>query len=399
MNSTTRADRLHIGIFGKRNAGKSSLINAITGQDTALVSKIAGTTTDPVYKSMEISPIGPIVIIDTPGIDDTGDLGSMRVKKTKEILRKVDIAIIVVSHDAPWDKNEYDLSSALSKANIPYIIAINKWDENKEYKIPEHIPKVPTIYTSAKNNYGIQKLISEICKLKSPDDNMMHLVDGLIDTGDTAILVVPIDNAAPKGRLILPQQQVIRDILDHNAYAIITKPDGLKDILQSLKASPNVVITDSQAFSYVDKIVPSSIFLTSFSILFARYKGDLRLFYEGIKSIDNLKDGDCILISEGCTHHRQDDDIGKVKIPNMLLKKTGKKLKFKHTSGGFFEEDISSYALIVHCGACMLNKKEMEYRQSLASREDIPMVNYGMVLAYGTGILKRALKPFEDEIL
>lgn len=397
MNNTPRGNRLHIALFGKRNAGKSSLINALTNQKVAIVSEVPGTTTDPVYKTMEILPLGPVVLIDTPGIDDEGTLGELRVNKTKEVLRKTDIAILVTTCDSKWGKLEEELISRFKKRNLPFIIAVNKCEKKDAEKYFLHIKeisKAPVVKTSALTGEGIEELIKELVKLKKEDDQKLHLIDGLVKAGDLAVLVTPIDEAAPKGRLILPQQQVLRDILDNGAMALVVKETELEQSLKNLSRSPDIVITDSKVFDKVSKIVPEEIPLTSFSIIYARHKGNLDLFYKAVREIENLKDGDYILMAEGCTHHRKDDDIGTVKIPDLIKKKTGKQLNFHHVSGAYFKEDISKYRMVIHCGACMLNKREMEYRQMLSLENGIPMINYGIVLAYLNGIIDRAMKPF-----
>ncbi|NSW90106.1 MAG: [FeFe] hydrogenase H-cluster maturation GTPase HydF [Firmicutes bacterium] len=407
MNDTPRGDRLHIALFGRRNAGKSSLINAITRQNIAVVSEVAGTTTDPVYKSMEVLPLGPVVFIDTPGIDDVGELGRLRIEKTREVLRKTDIALLVLGCDMVWGDEEGRLVEEFKKRSIPFIIVANQQDKAKNMDarniytgkninmVPEN---TPIVMTSALTGYGIDKLIEALTKVKKEDDQRLHLIDGIVKEGDLVILVTPIDKAAPKGRLILPQQQVLRDILDNNAMALVVQDSKLEEALKKLPEPPAIVITDSQVFDRVGKILHENILLTSFSIIYARQKGNLKLFYSAVKKIEKLKDGDCILVAEGCTHHRKDDDIGTVKIPTLLKKKTGKKLEFHHVSGGFFEEDLSKYRLVIHCGACMLNKKEMEYRQEHALKSGIPMINYGIILAYLHGILDRVLEPFKKEL-
>ena len=401
MNDTPRGDRLHIALFGRRNAGKSSLINALTHQKVAVVSDIPGTTTDPVYKSMEVLPLGPVVFIDTPGIDDKGMLGEMRIEKTKEILRKTDIGVLVVTRDTYWGEQEESITEQFIKRGVPFVIVINKcedrMDDNDRGNLPEFLD-APIVKISALTGEGIDVLIAKLAELKKDGDQRLHLVDGLVGTGDLAILVTPIDKEAPKGRLILPQQQVLRDILDSGAMALVVKETELEEALKRLTYPPSVVITDSQVFDKVNAVLPQNVPLTSFSIIYARQKGDLELFYRAVKAIEKLNDGDHILIAEGCTHHPKDDDIGTVKIPGLLKKKTGKKLKFHHVSGGFFEEDLSRYNLVVHCGACMLNKREMEYRQSFSLESGVPMINYGIILAYLHGILDRAMMPFKNEL-
>lgn len=401
MNDTPRGDRLHIALFGRRNAGKSSLINALTHQKVAVVSDIPGTTTDPVYKSMEVLPLGPVVFIDTPGIDDKGMLGELRIEKAKEILRKTDIGVLVVTRDTYWGEQEESITEQFIKRGVPFVIVINKcedrMDDNDRGNLPEFLD-APIVKISALTGEGIDVLIAKLAELKKDGDQRLHLVDGLVGTGDLAILVTPIDKEAPKGRLILPQQQVLRDILDSGAMALVVKETELEEALKRLTYPPSVVITDSQVFDKVNAVLPQNVPLTSFSIIYARQKGDLDLFYRAVKAIEKLNDGDHILIAEGCTHHRNDDDIGTVKIPGLLKKKTGKKLKFHHVSGGFFEEDLSRYKLVVHCGACMLNKREMEYRQSFSLESGVPMINYGIILAYLHGILDRAMMPFKNEL-
>lgn len=401
MNDTPRGDRLHIALFGRRNAGKSSLINALTHQKVAVVSDIPGTTTYPVYKSMEVLPLGPVVFIDTPGIDDKGMLGEMRIEKTKEILRKTDIGVLVVTRDTYWGEQEESITEQFIKRGVPFVIVINKcedrMDDNDRGNLPEFLD-APIVKISTLTGERIDVLIAQLAELKKDGDQRLHLVDGLVGTGDLAILVTPIDKEAPKGRLILPQQQVLRDILDSGAMALVVKETELEEALKRLTYPPSVVITDSQVFDKVNAVLPQNVPLTSFSIIYARQKGDLELFYRAVKAIEKLNDGDHILIAEGCTHHRKDDDIGTVKIPGLLKKKTGKKLKFHHVSGGFFEEDLSRYKLVVHCGACMLNKREMEYRQSFSLESGVPMINYGIILAYLHGILDRAMMPFKNEL-
>lgn len=399
MNKTPRANRLHIALFGRRNAGKSSLINALTNQKVAVVSEIPGTTTDPVYKSMEVLPLGPVVFIDTPGIDDEGVLGELRIEKTREVLRKTDIAILVTTVDMEWGDQEDALIKQFKQRKIPFIKVINKVDNSTKEDNAingEEIKNIPIVKTSAITGEGIKDLIVQLVKLQKEEDEKLHLVDDIVKEGDLVVLVTPLDKAAPKGRLILPQQQVLRDILDNGAMAMMVRDSELEQTLKHLKNGPDIVITDSQVFDKVDKILPDNIPLTSFSIIFAKNKGDLDLFHKAVREIKNLKDGDHILVAEGCTHHRKDDDIGTVKIPNLLKKKTGKKLIFHHVAGGFFKEDLSKYKMVIHCGACMLNKKEMEYRQVFSMDNEVPMINYGIILAYLHGILEKAMMPFKD---
>lgn len=391
LNETVSADRLHIGFFGLRNAGKSSVVNAVTGQDLALVSDVKGTTTDPVKKAMELLPLGPVVIIDTPGIDDEGELGLMRVKKAKQVLNYADIAVLVV--DATKGKTALDeeLISLFKAKTMPYIVAYNKAD------LLESVPQETEneIYVSAVNNTNINALKEKIASLVKNDAESKRIVADLIEPNDTVVLVVPIDKAAPKGRLILPQQQTIRDILDCGAQAFVTRDTELEHTLSMLKDKPKLVITDSQVFGYVSKIVPKDIPLTSFSILFLRYKGDLAAAVKGAKKLDELKDGDIVLISEGCTHHRQCNDIGTVKMPGWVLNHTKKDIKFEFTSGAQFPEDVSKYALVIHCGGCMLNNREMKYRIRSSLDSGVPITNYGIAIAHMNGILERSIEMFE----
>ena len=391
LNNTPSADRLHLAFFGKRNAGKSSVVNAVTSQNLAIVSDVLGTTTDPVLKAMEILPLGPVVIIDTPGIDDEGELGSLRVKKSYQVLNKTDIAILVI--DAVVGKTDEDvkLINRFKEKNIPYIIAYNKSDICGKKLTAEN-----EIYISAKTGENIYELKELIAKQAKGLENDKHIISDLIEPEDLIVLVVPVDSAAPKGRLILPQQQTIRDILDSHATAIVVQDTQLKGTLSALAKKPKMVVTDSQAFEKVSQDTPDDILLTSFSILFARYKGNLELAISGVKEIDNLQDKDTILISEGCTHHRQCDDIGTVKLPRWLRKYTGKELNFEYSSGTEFPEDLKKYKMVIHCGGCMLNEREMKYRLKYAQDEGIPITNYGTAIAYMNGILKRSLEVFPD---
>ena len=393
LNETASADRLHIGFFGKRNAGKSSLVNAVTGQELSVVSDVLGTTTDPVRKAMELLPLGPVVIIDTPGLDDEGDLGGLRVKKAKQVLNLVDLAVITIDALQGFSEEEKELCEALEKKNIPFVIAYNKCDLLAD--IPP-LARGNEIYVSAAEGIRIEELKNLLGTLLHTADEQKKIVGDLIKKGDTVVLVVPIDKAAPKGRLILPQQQTIRDILDAGAYALVCRDTELADLLGTLKNPPRMVITDSQAFGKVSKIVPGEIELTSFSILFARYKGNLRAAVQGAAMLDRVQDGDTILISEGCTHHRQCGDIGAVKLPLWIEEYTGKKLNYEFTSGRDFPEDLSGYALVVHCGGCMLTEREMQYRARHAEDSGVPMTNYGIVIAHTHGILRRSLEPFAD---
>lgn len=388
LNSTPSANRVHIGFFGCRNAGKSSLVNAVTGQELAVVSDVKGTTTDPVSKAMELLPLGPVVIIDTPGYDDEGALGEKRVRKTKQTLNKTDIAVLVVDGTRGMNKYDFELLSIIKEKNIPYIIVYNKSDAGEAVSV---IDGENCIAVSAEKNENIYELKERIGKLMLSDDGKT-LVDGIMSAGDTAVLVIPIDEAAPKGRLILPQQQVIRDILDIGGCAVVTKETELAETLDRLKDKPKVVITDSQAFAMVSKIVPEDVPLTSFSILMARYKGFLETAYRGVHAIDELRDGDTVLIAEGCTHHRQCGDIGTVKIPRWLAAHTGKKIEIKTCSGSEFPEDLTPYAAVIHCGGCMLSEREVQYRMKCACDFGVPFTNYGIFIAYVTGILERSVK-------
>lgn len=388
LNNTPSSDRVHIGIFGKRNVGKSSLINATTSQEIAIVSNEKGTTTDPVYKSMELLPLGPVVIIDTAGIDDTGELGVLRVKKSIQVLNKTDIAILVIDANYPISDVETELIQNFKEKNIPYIIVANKLDVYSGEKKPDYI------YVSSNTKEGINELKELIAKKANKSESKYPIVKDLIKPHDFIVLVIPIDDAAPKGRLILPQQQTIRDILDADAVSIVVKEYELSNLLSELPKKPKMVICDSQVFSKVSKDTPDDILLTSFSILFARHKGNLKKLIEGVKTVDKLQDGDTVLISEGCTHHRQCGDIGTYKIPKWLFEYTGKKINIETTNGTEFPQNLSKYKLIIHCGGCMLNEKEMKSRISSANKQNIPVVNYGIFIAFVNGILKRSLMPF-----
>lgn len=393
LNQTPAAERIHIGIFGKRNAGKSSVINAITGQNLAIVSDVKGTTTDPVLKSMELLPLGPIVLIDTPGLDDVGELGALRIQKAYQMLNKTDIAVLVVDGSVGMTNEDQQILSRIKQKNIPYIIVYNKSDLLSA--TPLNIQQEqPVIAVSAKNGYQIEELKEKIAGLLPKEQSAKKIVGDLLSPLDFVILVIPIDSAAPRGRLILPQQQTIRDILDAGAVSIIVKDTELKDTLAKLPVKPKLVITDSQAFEKVANEVPEDISLTSFSILFARYKGNLDTVASGAKTLDQLKDGDTVLICEGCTHHRQCDDIGSVKLPRWILEHTKKDIFFAFTSGTEFPNDLSGYQLIIHCGGCMLNEREMKYRLRCAKDQNVPMTNYGTAIAHMKGILNRSLKPF-----
>jgi [FeFe] hydrogenase H-cluster maturation GTPase HydF len=398
MNETPRANRFTIGLFGKRNAGKSSLINALAGHPVAVTSEIAGTTTDPVYKSMELLPIGPIVLIDTAGLDDTGDLGLLRIEKAYEVLRKTNLAIVVVDAEEGISDFETGFIAELVRRKISCICVVNKSDKHsldtEEIGSLEEILKIPVVSVSAQKGKGIDDVKKLIVNNADFEDVEPALVGDLIRPGDVAVLITPIDKAAPKGRLILPQQQVIRDIIEIDAIAIITKEHELKLTLERLNILPALVITDSQAFLKVAADTPNTVPMTSFSILFARQKADLAEMVRGIKRIEQLKPGDKVLIAEGCTHHRQADDIGKVKIPRWIRQIAGGDIQFEWVSGAHFPKDITQYAVIVHCGGCMLNRREMQYRVEKAREEGVCITNYGMLIAHVQGILPRALQPF-----
>ncbi len=391
MNNTPASERTHIGFFGRRNAGKSSIVNAVTGQELAVVSDVKGTTTDPVYKTMELLPLGPVMIIDTPGFDDEGMLGELRVKKTKQVLNKTDIAVLVVDATEGLKECDKELIALFKAKEINYLIVYNKSD------LLDEIPSAGSqeIYASALKKENIFEVKERIAALKEQSAEKSIIADKL-NRGDFVVLVVPIDSAAPKGRLILPQQQTIRDILDAGAMAIVTKESELTQTLEGLGRKPAMVITDSQVFKTVAPMVPRDIPLTSFSILMARYKGLLDAAVPGAAAIEHLKDGDTILIAEGCTHHRQCDDIGTVKIPNWLRKYTGKDIKIETCSGTEFPEDLSKYAMVIHCGGCMLNEREVRYRTKCAVDQNVPITNYGTFIAYVNGILKRSLEVFPE---
>lgn len=401
MNQTPASERVHISFFGKRNAGKSSVINAVTGQDLAIVSSVMGTTTDPVYKTMELLPLGPVMVIDTPGIDDEGELGALRVRKSYQVLNKTDIAILVIDSTAGKGEEELELIHRFHKKGIPYLIVYNKIDLLSTEKIKDLAMSVRAgeVLVSASDGMNIQELKEKIASLKPEDTHKYPLIQDLIEPLDLVILVVPIDKAAPKGRLILPQQQTIRDILERGALSLVVRDTELKSTLDHFLAQgvcPKLVVTDSQAFARVSKAVPENITLTSFSILFARYKGELETQLKGVTALSSIEDGDRILIAEGCTHHRQCGDIGTCKMPEWIRNYTGKKPVFEFTSGTEFPDDVSSYKMVVHCGGCMLNEREMKYRIACCQDQGVPITNYGILIAQVTGILKRSLGPFPE---
>ena len=397
MQDTPKGERLHIAIFGKRNAGKSSLINALTKQDVALVSDLPGTTTDPVYKAMEILPLGPVVLIDTAGLDDEGQLGLLRVEKSKAVLNKTDLAILVIDGQSELTEFDVKIFQEIKAKNIPIVVVVNKIDLQKRI-MPQSIVEQlgnDVVEVSTVTGAGIELLKGLLIKNTPEKWGEETLVGDIVKADDNVVLVVPIDSAAPKGRLILPQVQVLREILDNDANAIIAKENKLKEALANLKRPPSLVITDSQVFGKNESIVPEAIPFTSFSILFARYKGDLTTYINGVKALEKLAKNDKILIAEGCTHHRQKDDIGTVKIPKWLKEYTGVDLTFDWVSGGQYPANLAEYKLIIHCGACMLNRREVLYRNSIAKEQNVPIVNYGILIAYLKGILPRVIKPFQ----
>ena len=397
LNATPSSERVHIGIFGKRNAGKSSLINAITGQNLAIVSEAKGTTTDPVYKAMELLPMGPVMIIDTPGIDDEGVLGNLRIQKAYQVLNKTDIALVIIDAAVGPSAEDLRLIKRINAKKIPLLIVINKCEtinEDKKTAYQALLSNGKLLFVSAEQKLNIFELKEAIAQTVPADENKAQIVADLLSPSDFVVLVVPIDSAAPKGRLILPQQQTIRDILEADAAAIVVKENELTNTLQNLGKRPKLVITDSQVFKKVAAETPADILLTSFSILFARYKGNLQTSVQGVTALESLEDGDKILIGEGCTHHRQCDDIGTVKLPRWIKEYTGKNPEFIFTSGTEFPLDLSPYKMIIHCGACMLNEREMQYRNKCAADQNIPFTNYGITIAYINGILKRTVEPF-----
>jgi [FeFe] hydrogenase H-cluster maturation GTPase HydF len=387
LNQTPTGERIHIAFFGRRNAGKSSLVNAFTGQDLAIVSDVKGTTTDPVSKAMELLPLGPVQIIDTPGIDDEGELGALRVRRTKQVLNRTDLAILVTDATQPIGPVEEDLLSLIRAKDIPYILVRNKAD------LLNVMPD-DGFYASAKTGYHIHELKELAAQMAAQKEEKRPLVSDLLSAGDVVLLVVPIDKAAPKGRLILPQQQTIRDILEAGASALVCRDTELTETLSKLAAPPKLVITDSQVFGKVSTLVPREIPLTSFSILMARYEGELALTVAGAAAVNSLKKGDKVLISEGCTHHRQCEDIGTVKLPNWICKHTGVEPQFVFTSGNQFPEDVSEYKMVIHCGGCTLPQREMKYRQRCCVDQNVPITNYGILIAHLNGILKRTIEPF-----
>lgn len=397
LNATPSSERVHIGIFGKRNAGKSSLINAITGQNLAIVSEAKGTTTDPVYKAMELLPLGPVMIIDTPGIDDEGVLGSLRIQKAYQVLNKTDIALVIIDAAVGPSAEDLRLIERINTKKIPLLIVINKCEtinEDKKTAYQALLSNGKLLFVSAEQKLNIFELKEAIAQTVPADENKAQIVADLLSPSDFVVLVVPIDSAAPKGRLILPQQQTIRDILEADAAAIVVKENELTNTLQNLGKRPKLIITDSQVFKKVAAETPADILLTSFSILFARYKGNLQTAVQGVTALDSLEDGDKILIGEGCTHYRQCDDIGTVKLPRWIKEYTGKNPEFIFTSGTEFPLNLSPYKMIIHCGACMLNEREMQYRIKCAADQNIPFTNYGITIAYINGILKRTVEPF-----
>ncbi|MDO5473781.1 MAG: [FeFe] hydrogenase H-cluster maturation GTPase HydF [Phascolarctobacterium sp.] len=395
LNCTPSGERIHIGIFGKRNAGKSSLINAITSQDLSIVSDQKGTTTDPVFKAMELLPLGPVMVIDTPGIDDEGELGNMRVQRAYQILNKTHLAILVVDGISGLSDEDEKLLAFIQEKNVPVIVAFNKSELLTDEERQNIKVDVPYMLVSAATGENIYQFKTALAKLL-PEDEPNVMLEDLLQPNDVVVLVTPIDSSAPKGRLILPQQLVIRNIIDNKGIAIVVQPDELENALAKLNQKPRLVVTDSQVFSKVAKIVPEDIELTSFSILMARYKGALVNSINGVKALDSIQDNDVVLISEGCTHHRQCDDIGTVKLPNWIRNHTKAEPKFVFTSGNEFPLDLHNYKMIIHCGGCMLNEREIMYRNKCAHLQNIPMTNYGIAIAYLNGILKRTIAPFPE---
>lgn len=411
LNSTPSSDRIHIGFFGKRNAGKSSVINAVTGQNLSIVSHVKGTTTDPVYKAMELLPLGPVMVIDTPGLDDEGDLGTLRMQKGYQVLNKTDIAVLVVDATSGMTEEDHEIVRRFRQKNIPFLIVYNKLDLVNPSAAPaekegnaggtasgytDEVPAGNILCVSSKTGENIHELKELLARQIPAGLSKYPIVSDLLSPSDFVILVVPIDSAAPKGRLILPQQQTIRDVLEAGAAAVVIKETELKQVLSDIGKEPRIVITDSQAFAGVSAITPEKIPLTSFSILFARHKGNLGLAVKGASALEKLQDGATILISEGCTHHRQCDDIGTKKLPRWIRQYTGKNLHFKFTSGTEFPDDFTGLDMVIHCGGCMLNEREMKYRLQCAEDHEIPITNYGVLIAYMQGILQRCIAPFPD---
>lgn len=398
LNNTPSGNRIHIGFFGRRNAGKSSLVNAVTGQELAVVSEKKGTTTDPVYKAMELLPLGPVMMIDTPGIDDEGSLGELRIKKTRQVLNKTDIAVLVVDSVEGITEIEEEMISLFKEKEVSYLIVYNKGDlaqgsnTIQKYTKEEKAQGDNVITVSALLKEGIQELKEKLAHFVKVEESRFQIVGDLLHPMDVVILVIPIDSAAPKGRLILPQQQVIRDILEAGAASVVVRDTELKQTFNQLGEKPYMVITDSQAFKQVAADTPEDVFLTSFSILMARWKGFLETSVKGVLALDSVQDGDKILIAEGCTHHRQCDDIGTVKLPRWIREYTGKEPEFVFCSGTEFPEDLSNYRLVVHCGGCMLNEREVRYRMKCAVDQKVPFTNYGITIAYINGILKRSVE-------
>ncbi len=398
LNTTPQGERVHIALFGRRNVGKSSLINALTGQEVSIVSDVKGTTTDPVYKAMELLPLGPIMIIDTPGLDDEGALGELRVQRARDVLNKTDVALLVTEAAYGLGACEQEILALVRAKGIPLLVVFNKADltppTEESLRQASDAAKAPAHAVSSATLDGVEELKLALAKVVPEEADKFQIVGDLLSPSDLVVLVTPIDKSAPKGRLILPQQQVIRDILEADAIAVVTKEFELRETLASLGRKPRLVLTDSQVFAKVSADTPRDVPLTSFSILFARYKGDLEILVRGAKAVETLKDGDRVLVAEGCTHHRQSDDIGTVKIPRWLRQHTGKQLVFEHASGMKYPRDLSQYALLIHCGACMLNRREMHYRIHQAKAAGVAIVNYGVLIATLQGILKRCLEPF-----
>jgi len=398
LNQTPQGERVHIALFGRRNVGKSSLINALTGQEVSIVSSVKGTTTDPVYKAMELLPLGPIMIIDTPGLDDEGALGALRIQRARDVLNKTDVALLVTEAEFGLGACEQEILALVRDKSIPLLVIFNKTDLTPPseglLKLTSEQAKVPVHCVSSVTQDGVEELKLALAKVVPEESDKFQIVGDLLSPSDFVVLVTPIDKAAPKGRLILPQQQAIRDILEADAIAVVTKEFELRETLANLGKKPRLVITDSQVFAKVSADTPRDIPLTSFSILFARYKGDLPTLVRGAQALETLRDGDRILVAEGCTHHRQSDDIGTVKIPRWLRQHTGKQLVFEHASGMKYPKELSQYALLIHCGACMLNRREMHYRIQQAKAAGVAIVNYGVLIAYMQGILARCLEPF-----